>query len=58
MTIPSTMAARCVNYSGDFKQAFENGGFDGLMDRVKVVQAKVSAELQGGGAAGSPKSVE
>jgi len=47
------------NYSGDFKQAFENGGFDGLMDRVKTVQSKVSAELaQGSRAAGSPKSVE
>jgi ABC-type transporter MlaC component len=46
------------NYSGDFKQAFENGGFDGLMDRVKTVQSKVSAELQGRSAAGSPKNVE
>jgi phospholipid transport system substrate-binding protein len=47
------------NYSADFKQAFENGGFDGLMDRVKAVHAKVSAELaQGRDAAGAPKSVE
>jgi ABC-type transporter MlaC component len=47
------------NYSGDFKQAFEHGGFAGLMDRVKAVQANVSAELAlGRGAAGSPKSVE
>jgi phospholipid transport system substrate-binding protein len=47
------------NYSGDFKQAFEHGGVDGLMDRVKTVQSKVSAELaQGSRAAGSPKSVE
>jgi phospholipid transport system substrate-binding protein len=46
------------NYSRDFKQAFEKGGFDGLMDRVKAVQVKVSAELHDRGAAGSPKSVE
>lgn len=47
------------NYSGDFRQAFEHGGFAGLMDRVKTMQSKVSAELeQGRRAAGSPKSVE
>jgi len=47
------------NYSGDFRQAFENGGFAGLMNRVKAVQSKVSAELeQGRRASGPPKSVE
>jgi phospholipid transport system substrate-binding protein len=47
------------NYGGDFRQAFESGGFAGLMNRVRSVQSKVSAELeQGRRAAGSPKSVE
>jgi len=47
------------NYRGDFRQAFENGGFAGLMNRVKAVQSKVSGELeQGRRASGSPKSVE
>jgi ABC-type transporter MlaC component len=47
------------SYSGDFRQAFENGGFAGLMDRVKAVQAKVRGELaQDRGSGGLPKSVE
>jgi ABC-type transporter MlaC component len=33
------------NYRGDFRQAFEKGGFDGLMSRVKELQAKLDADL-------------
>ena len=47
------------NYSGDFRRAFENGGFAGLMDRVKTAQAKVRGELaQDRGAGRSSKNVE
>jgi phospholipid transport system substrate-binding protein len=33
------------NHHGEFQQAFEKGGFDGLMARVKAVQAKLDADL-------------
>jgi hypothetical protein len=33
------------NYRGEFKQAFEKGGFDGLMTRVRELQAKLDADL-------------
>ena len=33
------------NYRDDFKQAFENGGLDGLMAKVRAVQAKLDADL-------------
>ncbi len=33
------------NYHNDFKQAFENGGFDSLMARLKAWQAKLDARL-------------
>jgi hypothetical protein len=33
------------NYREDFKQAFEKGGFDGLMAKVRALQAKLDADL-------------
>jgi ABC-type transporter MlaC component len=36
------------NYRGDFKQAFEKSGFDGLMAKVKALQAKLDADLAHG----------
>ena len=32
-------------YRGEFKQAFENGGTDGLMAKVRTVQAELAAKL-------------
>jgi phospholipid transport system substrate-binding protein len=42
------------NYRGDFKQAFEHGGFDGLMTRLKALQSKLDADLAHGPGAAAP----
>jgi phospholipid transport system substrate-binding protein len=35
------------NYRDDFRRAIENGGFDGLMDRLKALQADIDTDLKG-----------
>jgi phospholipid transport system substrate-binding protein len=35
------------NYRDDFRRAIENGGFDGLMDRLKALQADIDTDLEG-----------
>jgi phospholipid transport system substrate-binding protein len=42
------------NYRDDFKQAFETGGFDGLMAKVRAVQAKLDADLANNRGAAAP----
>jgi phospholipid transport system substrate-binding protein len=35
------------SYRDDFRRAIENGGFDGLMDRLKALQADIDTDLEG-----------